>query len=113
MRFTDLICISVILALYSSIFTGLFSQISRVDRELSEIRNKTESMIFISESFLNQCNGKGFSSFDEWKEVCRDMWELESIDLQHFGNEENEFYICHWNGPYGSGEVYGKNESKE
>lgn len=112
MRFTDLICISVILALYSSIFIGLFSQISRVDRELSEIRNKTDSMIFISESFLNLCKGKGFSSIDEWKGVCMDMWNLESIDLQRVGDEENGFYICRWTGPYGSGEVYGKNESK-
>ena len=108
MRLVDVICSSVILALFSSVFAGLFSQIVRIDRELDEIRKKTDSTIFITESFYNSCKGKGFSSFDEWKGTCADMWKLESIECECIGGAESGLYCGKWKGPYGSGEVYGK-----
>lgn len=108
-----MICFSVILALFSSVFAGLFSQVSRADRELEEIRKKTESMIFITESFYNSCRGKGFSSFDEWKRVCAGMWELENIEWENIGGADSGLYCGKWQGPYGSGKVYGKCNKKE
>jgi len=108
MRITDLICLSVILAVFSSVFTGVYSQLLKMDKQIEEVRKKSDSMTFISQSFYSSCKGKGFSSLDEWKTVCAEMWALESIDWECVGGEKSGLYKGVWNGPYGSGEVYGK-----
>lgn len=107
MRFVELICLSVIITLFSSAFTKLYSQLLRLDDRLVEIRKKSESLIFISESFCNTCQGKGFSSFDSWKAGCGSLWQLESIEWECL-EEEGALYCGRWSGPYGSGEVYGR-----
>ena len=110
MKLVDVICLYVILALFSSAFVGMYSQILKLDSELEVMRKKTDSLIFISESFCNSCQGKGFSSFDEWKRVCAGMWKLEKIEWKYLGKtgENDDGLWCgKWEGPYGSGEVYG------
>ena len=108
MKLTDLICLSVILAVFSSFVAGFFSQCIKLDKQVEVLRRKSESMKFISESFYNSCKGKGFSSLDEWKAVCGTLWNLENIEWEKYGGEESGLYRGKWIGPYGSGEVYGK-----
>lgn len=106
MRYTDLICFSLILVLFSSITYGLFSQILKSEKKIEELRKQSDSLIFISESFYDLCRGEGFSSFDEWKRVCGELWELESIESGFSGDAENPLYWGSWKGPYGEGKVY-------
>ena len=112
MRFAELICFSVILALFSSLFSSQIFLISKMDRRLETIKKEADSMVFISESFL-----KGFSSLDEWKTVCSSMWNLEEIEWSFTVTEKSSddeegkkvgFYSGSWKGPFGSGEVYEK-----
>ena len=110
MRLVDLICLSVIIALFSSAFSGFYSQMSRIDKKVAELRKRTDSMLFISKSFYNSCEGKGFASLDEWKKVCAEIWKLESIDWETIGGTKSGLYRGKWKGPYGSGEVYGKTQ---
>ena len=117
MRFTEVICLSVVLALFSTLFAGIYRQISIMDRKLELLEKNTDSMIFISGSFTALCNGKGFSSFEEWEKACTSMWQLEKIGWEYIGESGvepgNEIYRGSWNGPYGNGEVFAKKgESK-
>ena len=118
MRFTELIIFSVLLAVFSSLLSSFIYQTRKLDEKLFELRRKTDSLIFISESFNKLCAGekKGFESFDEWEAVCKSMWNLESIEWKKMtavkGNGENVF-LGRWQGPYGSGEVYCKRQVKE
>ena len=107
MRFTNLVCLSVLLAVFSSMFTGFYKEFVTMDRKLEALRNHTDSLVFISGSFTALCKGKGFSSFEEWQRVCKIMWQLESIEWEYAGGE---IYCGRWNGPYGSGEVFAKKQ---
>ena len=104
MRYVQLIILSVILTLFSSMFSSTFFQIIKIDRKLELVRKETDSLIFISESFCNSCSGVGFDSLEEWKRVCSDMFQLETIEWFCCDN----LYCGKWSGPYGSGEVYAK-----
>lgn len=106
MKYTQLIFFSVLLLLFSTLFSGSYAQLLSVDKKLKTVRRKSDSLIFISESFSATCGGKGFSSLNEWEEVCRALWELESIEWKLCNSSENEIYLARWSGPYGSGEVY-------
>ena len=116
MRFVEVICFSVILVLFSSAFTGVYSQLLKMDSRLEQIQKKTESLIFISESFCNTCRGKGFSSFDEWETGCASLWKLESIEWECIEGKsvgQNVVLYCgRWSGPYGNGVVYGTKAKK-
>ena len=69
---------------------------------------------FIAQSFKNTCNGKGFNSFEQWKLVCRTLFELESINYeQTFCDSGSEkLMYAKWTGKSKlqkcSGEVYVK-----
>ena len=110
MRYTDLICFSLILVLFSSIIHGLFSQILRSEKKIEELRKQSDSLVFISESFYNLCRGEGFSSFDEWKRVCGELWELENIEFGFSEEVENPLVWGCWKGPCGEGQVYGRRQ---
>lgn len=109
MRYIELVCLSLIFAIFSALFRSQLFQLSGIDSSLSKMKKKTDSLTFISTSFRNTCQGKGFSSLDEWKSVCADMWNLETIEWTYVGNSENAedgFFCGKWEGPSGSGEVY-------
>ena len=106
MRFSELICLSVLAALFSTMLSDGLSQLIKLEKKLSCIRKKTESLHFISESFKNACEDKGFSSFDEWETVCSALWELDSIEWKIISQGENEIYYGSWKGESGNGEVY-------
>lgn len=108
MKFTEVICLSVILTILSSMFAGLVYQLIEKDRKLLRHRKERDSLNFISQSFCNSCNGKGFSSLDEWKSVCGSLWQLEDIEWSSINDGKDELLYGKWSGPYGSGEVYAK-----
>ena len=125
MRFTELICFSLILCLCSISVSGSLSGISKIDKRICELKRKSDSLFFISESFKKVCNcgddgdgrKNGSRSFEEWADMSRSLWKLESIEWKIFENTRNEeskeiiYYGC-WNGPYGKGEVYARKSEK-
>ena len=108
MRFVELICFSLILAVFSSLCSSFIFQLGRLDHQLEKIKAERDSLVFISQSFSNAGKGKGFASLDEWKQVCSAMWKLEKIEWSNCGEGEGGLIHGSWSGPYGSGEVYAK-----
>ena len=108
MRFTEVICFAVILAMFSSLFSSQIYQLIEKNKKLCELRNETDSLNFISKSFCNSCAGKGFNSLDEWKFVCGTMWQLDSIEWTCVRNGNCDLFYGKWAGPHGEGEVYAK-----
>ena len=108
MKFSEVICLSVILTILSSMFAGYVYQLIEKDRKLLRHKKETTSQNFISQSFCNSCSGKGFSSLDEWKSVCGTLWQLENIEWSCRQEGNREVFYGKWIGPYGSGEVYAK-----
>ncbi len=103
MRFLEVILISVMLCLFSSLFAESLSQIRKMDSVIEEYYLKTASLDFISQSFCNVCSGKGFKDFYDWEKVCAAMWNLETIEWESVDHD-----LCKgsWTGPWGSGEVF-------
>ena len=108
MKFTEVICLSVILTILCSMFGGLVYQLIEKDKRAVRHRKETDSLNFISKSFCNSCQGKGFSSLDEWMKVCDSMWQLDSIEWSRTVEGNQDLFYGKWSGPYGSGEVYAK-----
>ena len=113
MRYTELICLSVILGISASLFSGFISQISRMDRELEELRKETSSMVFISEYFTAACQKNDCRELEEWKKLCGALWKLESIEWESFGEGENQIFCGSWKGETGSCQVYAKRQVRE
>ena len=113
MRLSDVIVLSVILSIFSTVYAGEISVLRKMDCRIEELREKNDSLCFISESFYKTCEGRGFSSLEEWKTVCQRLWQLESIewkyvrpfDIRSDGNGLN--LMCGtWRGCDGVKEIY-------
>lgn len=101
--------IEVILIL--GLFTGNIAELSRISMKLLEnekkinaVKTKTEMNVFISESFRQSCVGKGFGSPDKWKENCRVLFNLDSIEWELTSGDC--MYMGTWEGEYGIEEAY-------
>lgn len=88
-----------------------------------EIRSQTMSTKFIFESFKATCEGKCFSSLNEWQQKCKSLWDLEYIawsnaedfmDVSYENCDDALFYGV-WISKYGKYEVYcrKKNDKNE
>lgn len=110
MRLVHIICYASLLALSASLFSTGFFETREIDRRIEKLCKKTDSLIFISRSFCNSCEGKGFENLDEWKQVCCSMWNLTDIHWIYSEDEDNGLFYGNWKGPYGSGEVYAKKQ---
>ena len=110
MRLVHVICYAALLALSASLFSSMLFEIKEIDRRIEDICKKTDSLIFISRSFCNTCQGKGFENLDEWKQVCSSMWNLTDIEWTSFEKDDEGLFYGKWNSPYGSGEVYAKKQ---
>ena len=108
MRLIEVLCFSIVLAIFSSIDKSLYFQLVKLEKQTEEIEKKTEALKFISESFYNTCCGKGFMTFDEWEQTCEALWSLESIQWKICITEEGQLYCGEWKGPYGEGTVFYK-----
>lgn len=109
MRFSEMLGLSVFMVLFFTMISGAYKNISELDKRLLELKQKTDSLIFISESFSDVCRGEGFSSFEEWEAACKSLWRLEVIGWQ---KKEDDVFRAVWSGPYGSGEFYCKRQVK-
>ncbi len=74
-----------------------------------------DSSRFISESFRETCNGKGFKSFVDWQKTCKAMWKLDYISWTRADSfmlvenpDKGDLFYGKWIGPYGDGQVYGR-----
>ena len=117
MKFADVIVLSVILAVFSTVFTNEISALRKLDLLIEQLRTENDSLSFISESFYSTCEGHGFSSLEEWKKVCSSLYPLEAIEWEVFslGGNAGENLICgSWSGTAGEKRVYYRmNNSKE
>ena len=110
MRFTDVILLSVLQGLFSSVLGGAFVQMKKMDLVIEKYYLQTASLNFISQSFCNMCSGKGFKDLNEWEKTCSALWNLESIEWEAAG--ETLYRGC-WCGPWGKGEVYCKKQERK
>ena len=56
MRFTELICFSLILCLCSISVSGSLSGISKIDKRICELKRKSDSLFFFFFCFKKACN---------------------------------------------------------
>lgn len=94
-----------------SIAIGRFSfAFNDVNTRICEVKEKSDSLFFISESFRKTCEGKGFSSLEEWQKVCGAMWKLDYIAwsdaCEFMPVEKGEIFYGTWRNSSLSGEVY-------
>ena len=91
-------------------------------KQAEELRMAFYEKKFIAESFRKTCEGKGFSSLEEWQLCCRQMFNLEYIGwcssdefmIDPFATENNVLMYGKWICPgtegslsvNASGEVY-------
>lgn len=106
MKLINLIVSSVVLAMFSILICEQFSELKKLSVLENEIRCEYDSCRFISDSFRNVCAGKGFATFDEWKENCSALWNLNLLEWSCNCIDDTDLYYAHWSGPYGNGEVF-------
>ena len=106
MRLIEVFSVAVILVLFSSVLSGFMCEFLKIDKKADELRKKTDSLIFVSESFYNTCHGKGYASLEEWKESCRELWELEDIEWEVVENNKTCVYCGKWKISNETVEVY-------
>ncbi len=114
MRFTDVIVLFVILGVFSPVFAGEITALRKMDCRIEQLREENDSLSFISESFYKTCEGRGFSSLEEWKKVCKRLWQLESIDWEYvsYGMADEGQLICgRWSGSDGVKKIYCRRRS--
>lgn len=79
----------------------------KISQDKIKLREETDCLNFISESFRGACYGMGFENLDSWKAYCSAMWGLQEIDWRSvICGEKGVFYEGFWKGPYGEGKVY-------
>ena len=116
MRLMEVLLISMLLCLCSTVFAKSISSLRKMNMYLEEIKKENDSLYFITESFFLTCaktkEEKGFSSLDEWMQVCRKMWNLNRIEWNLTGEDGN--LICgSWSGPFGEGKAYYRRKDDE
>ena len=78
-----------------------------------------EKLKFISESFENACQGKGFDSLIQWQKTCRAMWNLNYIGWSKASdfmivNDKNDSVLMYgtWKSESYNGEIYSAGDKK-
>lgn len=120
MKFTNVVIAMVMAGVLSVCISTQVFYVSRLGNKVSEIRNKAVMQRFISESFRNTCNGKGFKDLIQWQVTCRAMFNLSYIawsDASEFMEVPED--ICNkklfygkWINSDGEGEVYCRDRTK-
>lgn len=79
MKLTDAILLMLMVILLSFLSEcGLFYAV-RIDSVCRDVKTETDMCAFVSESFRNACEKKGFESLEDWQKKCRAMWNLSYI----------------------------------
>lgn len=109
MKLTDVIVLAVIISLFSTVFVTEITELKKMDLLLEQLQMKNSSLRFISESFYSTCEGKGFSSLNEWEKTCKSLWQLEEIkwELLLENGSSDKYLICaSWLDSSGEKKVY-------
>lgn len=113
MKYLDLLIILFLLSSISIIISGSAKTYKNLYDKNIKVKDDTEACRFISESFKNTCDGKGFESLYQWQKVCKALWDLKYIgwcdakDFLPISKEYDKKIIYgKWIGNTGEGEVY-------
>lgn len=52
---------------------------NKIENRCREMKDERNMLVFVSESFRNTCENKGFDSLENWQKSCRAMWNLSYI----------------------------------
>lgn len=103
MRYMELLLICFFISICSVLFSNGIRIYINLENENEYYINQNNSCYFISKSFKNACEGKGFNSLYQWQNVCKSLWNLEYIGWA----TENEKYVYGlWYSDEVKGEVY-------
>ena len=119
MKYIELIVCLILLTIYTSLLTNGIKTFVRLDNNNQEIEQRLNSCRFISQSFINTCDGTGFNSLIQWQKECKSLWNLEYIAWCN-GKEflpadkikNREIIYGKWIGKDFEGEVYWENKSE-
>lgn len=119
MNFIQIISSFTILSLLFISINGGIRLCEKNERKILEKKNQLQCEKFISESFKQTCNGKGFQNLNQWQETCRAMWNLEYIgwsDAQDFmivpDNPDFNLMCGIWKSKNSIGEVFSKKDKE-
>lgn len=113
MNFTQIISVFTFTGLlFISCSAGLrFCSIQ--EKENLELRKQVDCFKFVSKSFVNTCQGKGFKDLNQWQKTCRALWDIQYIGwssaddfLEVPENKKNNLFYGTWKSDISNGEVY-------
>lgn len=115
----EIVIFLVIFTLFLSNLNGIEKLYSNLPVKTKDLKNKAISTNFIYESFKSTCEGKSFSSLNEWQEKCGALWNLEYIAWSNaedfmdvsYKNCDNALFYGVWISKYGKYEVYCRNKT--
>lgn len=113
MKLINVVVNLVIVSICSASINSSFNKYKILKKNNSELKQKINSVYFLSESFRNTCEGKGFDSLNTWQKVCRDLYGLDYIgwaDAESFmevsNPEKGKLFYGAWMNGEGIKEVY-------
>lgn len=115
MKYSELLVILFLLFFFTWEIKGginILLKLSEKNKIYVEMKNANE---FISKSFKNTCEGKGFPSLCQWQKTCKAMWNLKYIGWSNCRDTmivsddyKGQSFYGTWIGLNYNGEVYWK-----
>ena len=111
MKLYIVMLIAVFLYLISCVLRNTVFYSEKLEQNVQQEFQSYTAKRFIAQSFKNTCKQKGFQNFEQWQQVCKALFNLESISYETYSVEKNIIYAA-WKGSENfkkcSGEVYYK-----
>lgn len=111
MRLFSVSITAIFLCIIFSCFRNAVFFAARLEAQTQQEFLSYSAKKFIAQSFKNTCKQKGFQNFEQWQQVCKALFNLESISYETYSVEKNIVYAA-WKGSENfkkcSGEVYYK-----
>ena len=111
MKFYTVVITAVFLCIISTVLRDSIYYTQKLEQTVRQEFVSYSAKRFVSQSFKNTCEGKGFNSLEQWKSVCQILFKLESIYYEESCVGENLLY-AKWTGNKDyqkcNGEVYFK-----
>ena len=113
MRYLEILIILFLLSFSGMFIFGTIKTYKDLSDKNAAIKSEKDACNFISESFKNTCEGKGFESLYKWQKCCSAIWDLKYIawcDAKDFLPIPKEYdkkvLYGTWIGKNWEGEVY-------
>lgn len=113
MKFLDVMIFLFVFSIFCVLFSGELNLYFELVNKNNEYIEKKTEYEFISTSFRNSCQGKGFKSLYQWQKVCKDLFNLEYIgwsnadEFMILSDEiKNPVLYGNWRSKEHEGEVY-------